>query len=545
MAKAVELDGVISGEHGIGITKLPWLNRAHLEEVADYLQQVDPERMFNRGKLTLDADMSLTYTPSFNLLEHEAVILEAADMTELSEIISPCLRCGKCKPVCNTHFPRANMLYSPRNKIQASGGIIEVFLYESQRGDGISFEQFRELREVADHCTICHKCESPCPVNIDFGQVTERMRALLKQNGQSSSSLGSQAALLFLNLQRPQAVKLMRDVMVRWGYRGQRMLHRIARWTGVIKPTAAGKRNLDGISAQVINFVERPLPVAPTKTARQLLGIESRSRNMIPVLRDPNRANGAAVFYFPGCGSERLYSQVGMATVAALYDLGLNVVLPPSYLCCGYPSTASGEEARGKQISYDNRVLFHRMRNALSYLDFEAVVVSCGTCFDQLESYQLEQVFPDAPLIDIHEYLMERGVAVDQASGKRYLYHEPCHTPMKRYGSGAAVEKLLEAEAVASPDCCGEAGTMAVSSPDIAGKIRARKEESLAKVANDGDVILTSCPSCLQGLSRLEESSGIQADYLVVELMRQRKGDDWQAQLQTQLKQHGVEWVLM
>jgi len=544
MAKASALGGVISGEHGIGITKLQWLNRAHLEEVADYLQQVDPDRLFNRGKLTPDSDMSLTYTPSFNLLEHEAMILEAAEMTELSEVISPCLRCGKCKPVCNTHFPRADMLYSPRNKIQASGSIIEVFLYESQRGDGISFEQFRGLRDVADHCTICHKCESPCPVNIDFGDVTEKMRALLKKNGQAGSSWGSKMALLFLGLQRPMAVSLMRDAMVNWGYRGQRLLHHLGRWSGLLRTTPAGKRNLDGVAAQVINFVERPLPVAPHSTARQLLGIESRARNMIPIVRDPNRANGAAVFYFPGCGSERLYSQVGMATVASLYDLGLNVVLPPAYLCCGYPSTASGDVERGKQISYDNRVLFHRMKNALSYLDFEAVVVSCGTCFDQLTNYHLEQAFPDAPLIDIHEYLMEKGVSVSAASGKRYLYHEPCHTPLKRYGSEAAIRSLLDSDAEVSPDCCGEAGTMAVASPEIAGKIRARKEESLAMVAQEGDTILTSCPSCLQGLSRLERSAKVEADYLVVELMRQRKGDDWQSQLEQNIKKSGVEWVL-
>ncbi len=545
MAKAVELGGVISGEHGIGITKLPWLNRAHLEEVADYLQQLDPDRLFNRGKLTPDSDLSLTYTPSFNLLEHEAMILEAAEVSELSEVISPCLRCGKCKPVCNTHFPRADMLYSPRNKIQASGGIIEVFLYESQRGDGISFEQFRGLRDIADHCTICHKCVTPCPVNIDFGEVTEKMRTLLKRNGQAGSSLGSRMALYFLALQRPSAVTLVRDLMVGWGYRGQRLLHRLGKLSGLLRATPAGKRHLDGVQAQVINFIERPLPVAPHKTARQLLGIESRAPNMIPVLRDPNRANGAAVFYFPGCGSERLYSQIGMATVAALYDLGLNVILPPAYLCCGYPSTASGDEARGNKISYDNRVLFHRIKNALSYLEFEAVVVSCGTCFDQLATYQLEQAFPEAPLIDIHEYLMEKGISVEGTPGRRYVHHDPCHNPLKRHGSAAAIRTLLDAESEVSPDCCGEAGTMAVATPQIAGKIRARKEESLARIADGADTILTSCPSCLQGLSRLEAESGLRADYIVVELMRRRQGEEWQRTFEQRLRQHGVEWVLM
>ncbi|RMH50304.1 MAG: DUF3683 domain-containing protein [Zetaproteobacteria bacterium] len=544
MAKAVELGGVISGEHGIGITKLPWMNRAHLEEVADYLEALDPERLFNRGKLTPDHDLSLTYTPSFNLLEHEAMILEAAEVSELSEVISPCLRCGKCKPVCNTHFPRADLLYSPRNKIQAAAGIIEVFLYESQRGDGISFAQFGNLREVADHCTICHKCRPPCPVGIDFGEVTEKMRALLKRHGEGCGTIGSRLALTFLTLQRPDAVRLMRDLLIRWGYRGQRLLHRLAAGAGLLKRTPAGRRHLDGVQAQVIHFVERPLPVAPHKTARQLLGIESKDANMIPVVRDPERANGQAVFYFPGCGSERLYSQIAMASVAALFDLGRNVVLPPSYLCCGYPSTAAGDAARGAQIGYDNRVLFHRIRHALSYLDFEAVVVSCGTCFDQLSTYQLEQIFPDAPLIDIHEYLVAQGVTMNGA-GTRYLYHEPCHTPMKRHGGVATVASLLGDEVEASPDCCGEAGTMAVATPAIAGKIRARKEERLAGAADRADAILTSCPSCLQGLGRLEQVSGLAVDYPVVELMRRRRGKEWQQQFRRRLQRHGVEWVLM
>ncbi len=552
MNKAEELDGVISGEHGIGITKLEYLNKDVLAETEAYLQKADPQDLFNRGKLQSGLDLSLTYTPSFNLLEHESVIMEAADLTALSEEISPCLRCGKCKPVCNTHFPRANMLYSPRNKIQASGAIIEAFLYESQTGAGISFEQFEGLHDVADHCTICHKCEAPCPVDIDFGDVTEKMRALLKDKGQARFNIVSKLSLMFLVIQNPDLVKIVREVGIRWGYKGHQLLHKIAKVMGLIKAKPAATRNLDGIQAQLINFVERPLPTLPLHTSRQLLGIESRDKNMIPILRDPKKANGRAVFYFPGCGSERLFSQVGIATQAMLFDLGVNVVLPPSYLCCGYPSTASGDHEKGDEITYDNRVLFHRLKNALSYLDFEAVIVSCGTCYDQLERYHLEEVFPGAPLIDIHEYLMTQGVSVEKAKGIQYMYHEPCHTPLKRHGSEAVITSLLQTESVESEDCCGEAGTLAVAQPAIAGKIRARKEEKMQeaseKLSLKGDEpqkILTSCPSCLQGLARLEEGSGVEADYIVVELAKQLHGDDWQKMFIKRIKDGGIDRVLM
>ncbi len=550
MARAVALGGVISGEHGIGITKLKYMPEAFLQEMATYKEHCDPGAVFNRGKLMPGTDLRFTYTPSFNLLEMEAMILEAADLTELSEVISPCLRCGKCKPVCNTHFPRASMLYSPRNKIQAAGAIIEAFLYESQTGGGISFDQFDGLHDVANHCTICHKCEAPCPVDIDFGLVTERMRALLKDKGHARFNPGSRLSLTFLIMQHPVAVGLMRASVIRWGYAGQRLLHRLAKNIGMVKRTPAAKRNLDGITAQVINFVERPMPALPARTARQLLGIESSGRNMIPVLRDPEKADGRAVFYFPGCGSERLFSQIGLATQAMLFDLGLNVVLPPAYLCCGYPSTAGGDSRRGDKISYDNRVLFHRMKNALSYLDFEAVIVSCGTCFDQLDKYQLEQVFPEAPLIDIHEYLMARGVGIEGIDGVQYMYHEPCHTPMKRHGSGAVIHGLLGMKAVMSAECCGEAGSLAVSHPEIAGKIRARKEEEMAKAkayldGNGGKKVLTSCPACLQGLSRLQGETEVEADYIIIEFIRHLKGEHWQEAFVRKVRAGGIERVLM
>ena len=550
MAKAVELGGVISGEHGIGITKLEYMDRALLQETADYLNRADPGHLFNRGKLLPDTDLQLSYTPSFNLLKMESMILEAADLTELSDKISPCLRCGKCKPVCNTHFPRANMLYSPRNKIQSTGAMIEAFLYESQTGSGISFEQFAGMEDIADHCTICHKCETPCPVNIDFGNVTEKMRALLKATGQAKMNFGSRVSLKFLTLQNPGAVRLMRESVIRWGYASHRMLHRLGRVIGLVRSTSASSRNLEGIEAQVVNFIERPLPQLQKGTSRQQLGIESRDKNMIPVLRDPHTSNGKAVFYFPGCGSERLFSEVGLATQAVLFNLGINVVLPPSYMCCGYPSAASGDHEQGSKISYDNRVQLHRIRNALSHFDFEAVIVSCGTCYDQLDCYELEHVFPGAPLIDIHEYLMEQGVAAEQSEGAEYMYHVPCHSPLKRHGTKAAVESLLGQSAVKSEECCGEAGTMAVAHPVIAGKIRTRKEEQMEIARSqlrgeEKQKVLTSCPSCLQGLSRLEGKSGVEADYIVVELVRQMYGEDWQQQFIEKVKSGGIERVLM
>jgi Fe-S oxidoreductase len=31
------------------------------------------------------------------------------------------------------------------------------------------------------------------------------------------------------------------------------------------------------------------------------------------------------------------------------------------------------------------------------------VVVSCGTCYDQLQGYEFDKIFPGCRIIDIHE----------------------------------------------------------------------------------------------------------------------------------------------
>ncbi|MBS0599639.1 MAG: DUF3683 domain-containing protein [Proteobacteria bacterium] len=559
MALARALDGVISGEHGIGLTKFQYLDAAAVDAFARYKQAIDPQGHFNRGKLLAGSGLDNAYTPSLRLVQQEALILEQSELGALNEDIKNCLRCGKCKPVCTTHVPRANLLYSPRNKILATGLIIEAFLYEEQTRRGLSVRHFDEMNDVADHCTVCHKCEKPCPVDIDFGDVTVRMRKILTDRGQKRTSLATKAALAYLNARDPATVQVLHKTVVEWGAKAQLLGYELARKVGLAGKPEQPPATTGGmpLKAQVVHFVKKPMPRGlPSQTTRQLLGLEDPK--LVPILRDPAKLgdDSDAVFYFPGCGSERLFSQVGLATLAMLYEVGAQTVLPPGYLCCGYPQSASGQHAKGEQISTENRVLFHRVANTLNYLDIRTVIVSCGTCMDQLLKYEFERIFPGCRLLDIHEYLMEKGVALDGVPGVKYLYHDPCHTPMKTHNPVQVTSRLLGgAEVLLSDRCCGEAGTMAVSRPDIATQVRFRKEEELrkgiaqlsgAERAFDGNVkLLTSCPACQQGLSRYADDTGLATDYIVVELASRRLGADWQQGFIERARSGGIERVLL
>jgi FAD/FMN-containing dehydrogenase/Fe-S oxidoreductase len=557
MQLAVDLGGVISGEHGIGITKLEFLPEETLAAFAAYKSEVDPDGHFNKGKLARGGDLSNAYTPSFSLMETESIIMEQSEIGAIADSIKDCLRCGKCKPVCNTHVPRANLLYSPRNKILATSLLIEAFLYEEQTRRGVSLKHFDEFSDVADHCTICHKCVKPCPVDIDFGDVSIAMRHLLLSTGKKKPTLASKAAQAFLNSTDDRAIRALRTGMIVWGFKAQRLGYEVVHRFGLDKgqkrlpPATLGKPK---VAEQVIHFLNRPLPAnVPSKTARALLGVEDPK--IVPILRNPehNGDDADAVFYFPGCGSERLFSQVGLATLAMLFEVGAQTVLPPGYLCCGYPQTSVGDREKGESITTANRVLFHRVANTLNYLDIKTVIVSCGTCMDQLLKYQFDKIFPGCRLLDIHEYLAEKGVKLDGIDGTRYMYHDPCHTPMKLGNPLDTAKTLLGTDVKLSERCCGEAGTFAATRPDIATQVKFRKSEEIRRVADDLRAddslakvkLLTSCPSCLQGLSRYEKEAGVEADYIVVELAKRLLGDRWMEYYLAKVQQGGIEKVLL
>jgi Fe-S oxidoreductase len=196
-------------------------------------------------------------------------------------------------------------------------------------------------------------------------------------------------------------------------------------------------------------------------------------------------------------------------------------------------------------------VLFHRLATTLNYLDIRTVIVSCGTCLDQLEHYAFEKIFPGARLLDIHEYLLEKGVKVEGAQGVRYLYHDPCHSPMKVHRPLEVARALTGAEVALSPQCCGEAGTLALSRPDVSTQVRFRKEAVLktgVRALREGGAsvkVLTSCPSCLQGLARFADDTGAQPDYIVVEMARQLLGENWLDEFVAKANTGGIERVLL
>ncbi|MBU1169850.1 MAG: FAD/FMN-binding oxidoreductase [Proteobacteria bacterium] len=520
MDKAVSLNGVVSGEHGIGITKMKYLDPKHVKALSEYRKSVDPRGVMNPGQLRDPKIHEKVFTPSFNLLELEARILQHGSLEDLAARISTCVRCGKCKIDCCTFYPKTNMFYHPRNKNLAIASLIEAILYDVLRSHSTRFKHLKQLEDIADHCTVCHKCLAPCPVSIDTGSVSILERNILSAKKFKHTSMATRLSLRYLQSQSKIINATFRKVVLTWGGNAQRLGHKLTR------PLEQYRQIKD---LYVMQMLKSPLPKPSETTLRDLL--PACQNNQALVINPPGNSD-TSVFYFPGCGSERLFSDISKASIYILLKAGIQVVLPPPFLCCGFPLKVNAKVDQHDRITLKNTIIFSQIREMLNYINFSACIISCGTCREALMEVDAENIFK-SPITDISAFVLENGLKV-KGEGQ-FLYHAPCHDSLQ----GKAVD-ILKSRAgysvTPTPHCCSESGTMPLSRPDISNAMLDRKRRTLqAAVGNSPKVILTNCPACIQGLGRNMDTGAIPR-HMAVELALKTGGNNWILELERLLK---------
>jgi len=350
-------------------------------------------------------------------------------------------------------------------------------------------------------------------VDIDTGEVSVLERELLAGRGFKHSTPITEMTLHYLDSRSPFFNKVFRNAVLRFGGAAQRAGSRIA---------APMLPEDDPPSFYPFRLLRSAVPPVPGQILSDVLPECGQDQVLV---FDPSGEIGSTVFYFPGCGSERLNSAISMAALHVLLETGTRVVLPPPFLCCGFPAHVNAKSEQYSSIVLRNTVLFSQIREMFSYLDFDACVVTCGTCLEGLDSIETGKLF-GGRIMDAAAYALEKGLRLG-GDGK-YLYHAPCHDSL----GGKAVETLRKfggfGSVEAVPHCCSEAGTLALSRPDITDSMLHRKRDAIRDAMNGTphQVILTNCPSCVQGLGR-NMDLGIEPKHLVVALAEKHSGAGW------------------
>ncbi len=529
MAKAVALGGVVSGEHGIGITKMKFLDEQLVDELSVYRRAIDPRGVMNPGKLVDRDIIDKVFTPSFNLLELEARILQHGSLETLASMISKCIRCGKCKADCCVFYPGSSLFFHPRNKNLAIGSLIEALLYDMQRSHFPRFNQLKNLEEIADHCTLCGKCFKPCPVDIDTAQVSILERQILSERGFKHSPLPTKMSLHYLKTRNRAYNALFRKSVVEWGANLQRLASEMMR---------QAPQSLSEKKWRIMSMLKSPMMPPSKEPLRAVL--PSCTLNEALLINPPGAIN-KTVFYFPGCGSERLYSDIAEASIYDLLKTGTRVVLPPANLCCGFPAKANAKGKMHSDVTLRDTIILSQIREMLGHITFDGLIVSCGTCRESLHEMGAEEIF-GCELVDIGYFVLEQAPDLfTQDKERHFLYHAPCHDSLK--GEGPLMLHRLAGKIDAIDGCCSEAGTLALSRPDIACAMLQRKRDYLMPHIEQhgvGQTIVTNCPSCISGLGR-NRGLGVTPQHLAVLLAQTLGGEQWPGELKSLVK--GTEVV--
>ncbi|MFP4399923.1 MAG: FAD-binding and (Fe-S)-binding domain-containing protein [Desulfonatronovibrio sp.] len=524
--QVLKLNGQVSGEHGIGITKIGFLSDEKISALKKYKEKIDPRNVFNPEKL-IRRDLPVhPYTFSFNRLIEDlskSGLEEKERLINLLKSIQTCSRCGKCKQTCPMYLPQKGLMFHPRNKNLALGALIEALYYTQVLQGTPDQKVIGHLKRIMEHCTACGKCTQACPVKIENAGAALEMRSYLDINKASGHPVKNR--LLKYLSREPR-----------------KMIPRAA------KMASTGQRIQNTALGIVPSFWRKKLTNPLFRDKSPEIGFRNLTetlhlgkRNIF--IPDQDKSD-QAVLYFPGCGAGLFYREIGLAALALILETGKSVILPDGHYCCGYPLLASGCSSSFAKIQADNRKSLQDLlaRAQDQGLNPEYVLTSCGTCREGISDYRLKSAQGELVHMDVVQYLLEFMPSLSSpGSSEKILYHPSCHaewTGVNLLKAGEIyarkLENFLGTGIETSPGCCGESGLGALTSPQIYNLIRTRKQEILTEqlpAYSEDQPILVGCPSCKIGISRslIDLKSKHKVLHTVEYLARVRLGSKWKA----------------
>lgn len=500
MAECQEMGGEVSGEHGIGITKISFFSKEKMDALRAFKERVDPRDVMNPAKLVYRDLPVRPFTFSFNRLIRdirESGLPDKDKLIHLLTSIQVCTRCGKCKQVCSMCYPERSMQYHPRNKNMVLGMLLEAVYYSQVNKGRIDERLLKWMRDLVEHCTACGRCMANCPVKIPSGEVALTLRALLEHEGAGGHPIKGRA-LEWLGRdiahRAPKAAKM--------ASLGQKMQNK---FLGFVPDV--WKRRM-----QSPLFSGRGPKMGYTNLYESLK--LHRGAVFAPAEPTPGMP---LVLYFPGCGGALFYDRIGVSSIMLLLKAGFAVAVPPRHMCCGFPLLAAGMDTAFEDNMAQNRQYLAAMLRNLAKQGFDCkyLVTACGSCRDGLERMNLQAQFPDLVMRDVAQLtlplLSSENLSAPLPEGSKLLYHGACHCEWadvhKIKGQKQVARALGDftgADVTLSPGCCGESGMGAMTSPQIYNLLRSRKQKRLGEALGDdytGPVVV-GCPSCKIGIAR-------------------------------------------
>jgi len=402
-------DGSLKAEHGTGRNMAPFVEIEWGKEATDLMRRIkalfDPENRLNPGVILND--------------NPQAHLENLKPMPAAEDIVDRCIECGFCEPLCPSH----RLTLSPRQRIVS----VRELARRAAAGEpaGSIGEDYAYMG--LDTCAGCGLCSTACPVGIDTGDLTRRLRG--RKMGDTARAVNAWTGEHFGALASASRVGLKVGHAVS-GVLGDNFLARLSGGAWKKSMPHAGR----------------------TPAARTTQG-------------DP-------VVYFPTCGA-RIFgpantgdAQQGDVIIELLTRAGYAPILPEGFdtLCCGQMLASKGmaEEAEAMSNTLEAALLKASDNGRIP------VIMDASSCTARMQQHLAGRL----KVYDFHEFahdaLLPRLVIHKQAGP--VALHINC--TVRKAGADAKLRKLLAAcaETVIEPagvTCCGFAGDRGFVVPEL------------------------------------------------------------------------------
>lgn len=352
--------------------------------------------------------------------------------------LATCVGCGLCLPHCPTFRVTGEEALSPRGRIAAMRAVEQ----DGAEADP-SFVRFMET------CVQCRGCEPACPSGVPYGRLMEGTR---------------------------EALAGAHRVSPRWQRLGYRVLghHRLL------------------LAGSSLLAVAQRARLVPRRASLPALALRRPP---------PLRATGADVWMFTGCVMDAVLRPTHVATMRVIEATGAGVALPGrGGDCCGALHVHAGLADGARRLA----------QRVMASMPGEApVLVNSAGCGAAMKDYGHLLGTDDAHrfaarVVDVHEWLAERLDRLP-APVRRLgpvIVQDPCHLrhvqrahlPVRAVLSHVAEVVELDDDGL----CCGAGGAYSALEPQLAGLIRQRKLDAIARAAgrSGATIVASANPGC-------------------------------------------------
>ncbi|MBM7867945.1 FAD-binding protein [Heliobacterium gestii] len=424
---AGEYGGSLKAEHGTGRNMAPFVEREWGKKAYRLMRQIkhlfDPEHILNPGVIIAE--------------NPKAHLENLKPLPPTHEIVDKCIECGFCEVNC----PSQHLTLTPRQRITVQRAISGL------RTSGREPERLhRLLQDYAylgrETCAADGLCATTCPVAIDTGSHTKKLRA-------AAVSERAKSVSRFIAGHFAGVTKL-----VRVGLRGAHAAHSLI-GAGAMQTVAQAARQLSGERLPLWN----PWMPKAAPCIRQSPQEVSQMKRVV---------------YFPACVSrtmgpardDRDLRSLPEVTLSLLAKAGYEAILPAERerLCCGMPFESKGlfTEADGKSKELEQALLAYSWNGEIP------VLCDTSPCL-----YRMKRVMDKAlklyePVEFVYDYLLPH-LAITPVE-ETVAIHVTCSaTKMNLKDKFMALAQACARKVILPADvkCCGFAGDRGFSYPEL------------------------------------------------------------------------------